>query len=288
MSGVDVCAGHPLLGFNDCATTGASGDYTIALRYAGNFTVRFSDPAGAYIGECHDDVAGDCSDGAGSYYGVNPGAVVTDIDAALTPAEAPQMCMGFPITVDLGAGDRPDPNAPNVIMGTKGDDVIVGGSADDVICGGAGDDRISGMGGNDWIEGQGGDDYLNGGHDDDRLVGGPGADVMLGDQGFPYLTGGDDYLDGGDGADELFGGPGDDRLGGGAGQDELWGGIGRDDLSGGPNPPGLQDYLHTGFDYPSWSLETYDPSTQQHNGAPFPSDGKTYERSHPDCWFSPF
>lgn len=157
----------------------------------------------------------------------------------------PTTCDGYPITVDMAAGETQ----------TSGNDVILGTSGDDSIGGGAGDDVICGRGGNDNLWGQAGNDRIFGGDGDDRVRGGAGNDVLFGQAGRDDVAGGTDYdqvyggdgddiaLRGGTGDDQVSGGPGNDQLiNGNGGSDGVGGEAGDDRVIGGPRP----DWLYGG------------------------------------------
>lgn len=92
-------------------------------------------------------------------------------------------CAGYPVTVDMTAGDVPDPDATarQVVRGTMGNDTIVTGAGDDVVCARFGDDDISTGKGNDIIRAGFGNDSLTGGPGHDQLFAGPGADTIYTD-----------------------------------------------------------------------------------------------------------
>jgi Ca2+-binding RTX toxin-like protein len=65
--------------------------------------------------------------------------------------------------VILGAGQTPQGNTPELILGTPGNDSINGGPGADCIVGGGGNDDLRGGQGNDVLIGGPGTDSLNGG-----------------------------------------------------------------------------------------------------------------------------
>lgn len=168
---------------------------------------------------------------AGPTITVSGGLIETDIFAS--PLELTQ-CNGLPVTVDLGAGDRPT-SGPDVILGTEGDDVINGGNGADTICGLGGDDIINAGQGRDVVLAGDGDDFVSGGKGKDTLAGGAGNDDLRGNEGTDTIDGGagNDELRGGQKADVIFGGSGDDNLVGGTRPDVLDGGRGLDSYNGG-------------------------------------------------------
>lgn len=202
--------------------------------------------------------------------------VIATTASAATAQDNPNatpMCLGYPVTVDLAAGDLPTSDR-DIILGTEGDDIIAAGGGDDVVCGLGGNDvvwgqegadQLSGGPGDDRMRGGPGEDSLFGGTDNDDLAGGPGDDRVRGDGGSDRVrggtgddfvtgdlgadvlvagNGGSDYVSGGDGDDALVtGGPrsdivlgdeGSDRVKGNGGADAIFGGAGSDDLFGGP------------------------------------------------------
>ena len=90
-------------------------------------------------------------------------------------------------TVEPVNGTNPD--EPNTIDGTLGNDVLTGTDGSDII---------RGFDGTDTLQGGAGDDTLFGDNRQDRLVGGSGNDSLIGGSG-------DDTLDGGMGDDTLLG-----------------------------------------------------------------------------------
>lgn len=94
--------------------------------------------------------------------------MVDDVRAALIIEFAPYQCKSLPLTrlVVLAAGQSPQGNNSELILGTPGND------------------RIKALAGNDCVVGGGGNDEINGGQGDDVLIGGPGnADDLDGDAG---------------------------------------------------------------------------------------------------------
>ena len=168
---------------------------------------------------------------AGPTITVNGG--LTEIDVFASPLQRTQ-CNGLPITVDLGAGDRPT-SGPDVILGTEGDDVINAGNGADTICGLGGNDIINAGQGRDVVLAGDGDDFVSGGKGKDTLAGGEGNDDLRGNEGTDTIDGGagNDELRGGQKADVIFGGSGDDNLVGGTRPDVLDGGRGLDSYNGG-------------------------------------------------------
>ncbi|WP_371158186.1 hypothetical protein [Jannaschia sp. 2305UL9-9] len=90
-----------------------------------------------------------------------------------------------------------DPNAPQSLTGTSGDDVLTGAGGNDTITGLSGADTLSGLAGNDMIDGGAGDDSLADGAGNDTLSGGAGDDIL-------FNGGGSDVFDGGAGRDRLI------------------------------------------------------------------------------------
>jgi len=152
----------------------------------------------------------------------------------------PVTCEGWPVTVDIGAGDVAT-GGRDIILGTAGPDLINGLDGNDIICGLGGRDTIYGGAGNDEIYAGGGHDVVWAGPGYDRVYGQPGADeihggdrddYLFGGSGFDtiYGDGGNDFVQGSGGDDTLYGGTGDDRLYGKAGADRIWGGSGSDEI----------------------------------------------------------
>lgn len=182
------------------------------------------------------------------------------VPVPLLDFEAPAMCAGFEVTIDIEDGDVPT-YRDDVIRGTMGPDVIDGLEGNDIICGLGGDDVLTGSLGADKIYAGAGDDKLIGGSANDRLVGGPGRDELRGEAG-------NDRLLGGGGRDVLYGGPGKDRLAGGTGNDilhgegnadQLFGNQGRDVLQGGPGADVLRggswiDQMNGGADFDACAI----------------------------------
>ena len=176
------------------------------------------------------------------------------VDLSLESPEASPvlLCNGIPVTVDIGAGDRPT-SGDDVILGTEGpdtinalegrdlicglggDDVINAGDGADIVLGGEGNDVINAGQGRDVVYGEADDDFVSGGKGKDTLSGGSGNDDLRGNQGTDSLIGGtgDDLLRGGQKADLLSGGNGADSLVGGTRPDVLDGGSGIDEYDGG-------------------------------------------------------
>lgn len=166
------------------------------------------------------------------------GVLATTPVTAHAQVQAPATCGGYPVTVDLAAGETPT-DGDDVIVGTSGPDVIAAGPGNDVVCGGDGDDKIWGQAGDDMLFGEGGADRLRGGDGNDSLRGGDGADDLNGgrDNDNVFGQGGDDpKVRGGTGDDRVDGGPGNDLLvAGNGGEDYVRGGDGDDALvTGGP------------------------------------------------------
>ncbi len=120
-----------------------------------------------------------------------------------------------------------DPNTPDAIVGTAGNNFLLGTPGDDVIVGLSGNDIIIGQGGNDCIYGGGGRDLIFTRGGDDEIFGGSGDDQI-------FSGGGADTVTGGAGNDRVFSGAGDDKISGGPGDDNLNGGGGIDKIDGGP------------------------------------------------------
>ncbi len=90
----------------------------------------------------------------------------TDQFFAITAnALKPPECAHLNLThiVVIGAGQTPQGNRDELILGTPGNDVINGGPGDDCILGGGGNDTLSGGVGNDVLLGGPGNDSLDGG-----------------------------------------------------------------------------------------------------------------------------
>jgi Ca2+-binding RTX toxin-like protein len=102
------------------------------------------------------------------------------------PADAAgPTCSGRPVTVRLGAGQRPT-DGNDVILGTPGDDRIRAKAGTDWVCAGGGDDLVYASTGADRVWGQSGDDVLYGGPGNDRLYGGKGGDYTGGSGGVDH------------------------------------------------------------------------------------------------------
>lgn len=182
------------------------------------------------------------------------GGLKQDPDWGAPPAAA-VTCDGRPVTVNMGAGQKPTARS-DVILGTAGADTINAAAGDDVICG------------------QGGDDVIQGGAGADLVIGGTGADtasysgstaavsVSLGTaaaQDTGTATGSDtlravERLTGGAGADRLAGNGAANTLIGGSGNDTLLGWAGNDALSGGAGTDSCQG--GTGSDTANSTCET--------------------------------
>jgi uncharacterized repeat protein (TIGR01451 family) len=168
---------------------------------------------------------------------VDPELVNNTIQGITTTVELPQTC---------------NQSAPNVILGTSGDDLLIGTAGDDVIIGLGGDDQIFGREGNDCLDGSNGNDQISGDSGNDLIFGRSGKDVILGsdgddlimgDSGGDVITGSEgndvifgdasaDQITGNDGEDLIVGGAGDDQIDSGAGNDRVFGGDGSDRVIG--------------------------------------------------------
>lgn len=153
-----------------------------------------------------------------------------------------------------------DPNAPNRIEGTSGNDLLVGTSGNDLIIGQMGDDILKGKYGDDVflvegtdqgvdrVNGGAGSDMISGGEGDDRialskLVANDSIEIIDGREGHNTIVGTDaantlDFtytyirniaaLHGRAGNDKIFGSSEPDIIVGGEGDDFLKGGAGDD------------------------------------------------------------
>jgi Ca2+-binding RTX toxin-like protein len=113
---------------------------------------------------------------------------------------------------------------------TNGNDVLNGTPLADVICGLLGNDTINGLGGNDTLFG---DACNKTARAHAAAVVKDGNDRLSGGDGDDtlYGAGGKDVLNGGTGRDRLFGGGGNDALTGAAGVNAYSGGAGNDTIS---------------------------------------------------------
>ena len=158
--------------------------------------------------------------------------------------------------------DVPEPDVPEPVGPTHGDDILTGIEAADVMISLAGDDEVYGLGGDDRLDGGLGNDSLFGGAGNDILVGGEGANLIYGGEGIDVV----DYSDtakgiivdlgrgtarstgdrsvrdtlsdvenviGSSRSDRLFGDAENNDLQSGAGNDWVYGGSGDDFLDGG-------------------------------------------------------
>lgn len=138
--------------------------------------------------------------------------------------------------------------APNIHLGTSGDDLQNGSEGDEAFFGGRGSDSIDGGGGFDIVNYAASalavtidlsSGLVSGGHaDGDHILGIEGAsgsnfdDSLSGGFSANFLSGrlGDDVISGGAGGDTLLGGAGDDTITGGADDDLIETGDGHDML----------------------------------------------------------
>lgn len=182
----NVCAVviDAVFGSGNVSLTRADGTYSVAAR-PGEYIVFFFDCfSEAYVPEFWNDVA---EESAATEVVVAADAVVTGIDAALTPA-----CPGF------------GSSGLNQVVGTSASETLVGTASRDVLCGFGGDDVLRGASARDWLFGGRGADLLAGNDGSDSLFGSAGRDTLLGGDGR-------DFLDGGPGRDSCNGGPDRDR-----------------------------------------------------------------------------
>ena len=146
-----------------------------------------------------------------------------------------------------------------------------GTNAPDVVVGSGGNDRLNGLDGADRLNGLGGDDVINGGADvtdlSDTIFGGDGNDTIDGGSGNDIIFGqeGDDVLAGGFGVDEVYGQGGNDVITGSAFSDLVFGGAGDDFVNGGSGSDrvnggdGADRFFHTGLaDHGSDWIQDYD------------------------------
>jgi len=168
------------------------------------------------------------------------GTTVT-ADITVTATGSGALCNGYPVTVDISAGQMPT-DGDDVILGTSGSDVINALGGNDVICALGGPDIIDGGAGKDWIDAGAGHDEVQGGRNSDVIFGGTGRDDLFGGRGHDEIYGeqhddnirggsGDDVIDGGDGADDLRGNSGDDDISGGGGSSDSCNGGGGTDTA---------------------------------------------------------
>ena len=99
-------------------------------------------------------------------------------------------CFGQEPDVVLQGGENyKGTNAPEVVVGSGGDNTIRTRGGNDSVCAGDGDDRVDGGAGNDEIFGHRGNDVLRGRPGEDELFGfsekGPENDFCLGGKPFP-------------------------------------------------------------------------------------------------------
>jgi Ca2+-binding RTX toxin-like protein len=102
-----------------------------------------------------------------------PRSYLTDQVFAVTPNDLkPPECAHINVThiVDIGAGQSPQGNRNELILGTPGNDIL--DLQEKYV--------LDGRGGNDCILGGAGDDVLIGGRGSDVLLGGPGDDRLVG------------------------------------------------------------------------------------------------------------
>ncbi len=150
----------------------------------------------------------------------DPELVNNTIQGITTTVELPQTC---------------DQSAPNVILGTPGNDLLIGTAGDDVIIGLGGDDQIFGREGNDCLDGSNGNDQISGDSGNDLIFGRSGKDVILGGDGDDLILGdsGEDVITGSQGSDVIFGDTGSDQITGNDGDDLIVGGSGGDQIDSG-------------------------------------------------------
>jgi len=153
------------------------------------------------------------------------------------------------------------PDRPDMLYDSAGDDLIQAGGGDDVVnAWRGGKERIEGGAGRDSLDGGGGDDIILGGTQGDIIIGGDGNDRLYAngevtlavaiEQGRSQEGSGikGDWLSGGQGSDTLVAGADNDALSGGGGADVLVAGAGDDLLIG--------DHTHIPVGF-GWSVQPH-------------------------------